>query len=307
MARQVSWRWRFAGWLRTLPDFRGRDRLQSMILSGAAPPAGVVRCVIGREIAFDARMREDGAWLDVFFLQYESPSLAPVLEAFLASGSTFVDVGANVGVYTAWASRCVGAGGRVIAFEPVPATREQLERTVALNALGNVRVVPKALGAAPGTLSLWLLPHASGLSSAVVPADTSSARSIEVETATLDDELTALGAPSPALVKIDVEGYEMEVLRGAVRTLAASDGPAVLFETQSDHLARAGERFADVPGWFEDRFGYRLFSLLPTGLQPITRGTATPPVMNTLALHPDRHKAPFERLRRCEFRRNQTC
>jgi FkbM family methyltransferase len=252
-------------------------------------------------------MRDDGSWVDLFFLQYEPPSLAPVLEAFLRSGSTFVDVGANVGVYTAWASRCVGASGCVFAFEPVPATRQHLERVVALNSLGNVRVVAKALGARPGTVDLWVVPQASGLTSAIAPVDESSARRVEVPLSTLDDELSAAGGSSPTLVKIDVEGYEMAVLLGALRTLSAGDGPAVLFETQDDLLARAGVRFADIPVWFADRFGYRLFALLPSGLQPIAPGTTTPPAMNTLALHPERHRVPFDRLRRLRFRRNQSC
>jgi hypothetical protein len=97
------------------------------------------------------------------------------------------------------------------------------------------------------------------------------------------------------------------VLRGAVRTLSADDGPAVLFETEDDLLVRTGVRFADIPAWFEDQFGYRLFALLPSGLQPIARGTTTPPALNTLALHPERHKVPFDRLRRHRFRRNQNC
>lgn len=307
MAGQVSWRWRLAGWLRTLPEFRGRDRLESVILRGVAPPAGVIRCVIGQGLSFDARMSDDGSWVDLFFLQYESPALAPVLEAFLETGSTFVDVGANIGVYTAWASRCVGSSGRVISFEPVSTTREYLERVIALNALSNVSVVPNALGAGPGIVDLWMFPHASGLTSAVSPTDESSAQRVAVPMTTLDDELSAAGGSPTALVKIDVEGYEMAVLRGAVRTLVASDGPAVVFETQHDLLARAGERFADLPGWFEERFGYRLFALLPSGLQPIPPGTTTPPTLNTLALHPERHRVPFDRLRRHRFRRNQNC
>jgi FkbM family methyltransferase len=307
MADQVSWRWRLAGRLRGLPEFRGRDRLGTLILRGVPPPDGVTRCVIGDGLVFDARLREDGSWVDLFFLQFEAPSLAPILETFLSAGSTFVDVGANIGVYAAWASRRVGATGRVIAFEPVPATREHLERVVADNALENVRVVPKALGAEPGTVMLWLVPKASGLASAVAPADASSARPVEVPLTTLDDELSSVVGPPPALVKIDVEGYELSVLRGAMRTLAAPNGPAVLFETQQELFVRAGERFADVPGWFEDRFGYRLFALLPSGLKPIPPGTPAPLAMNTLALHPERHRAAFERLRRVRFRRNQSC
>jgi FkbM family methyltransferase len=275
------------------------------VLLGAPPPPGTIRCVIGNGLAFDARMDQDGSFVDLFFLQYEPPALAPVLEAFLTSGSTFVDVGANIGVYTAWASRCVGAGGHVLAFEPVSGTREQLERVVSANALSNVRVVPKALGSSQGTLNLWLVPHASGLASAVVPAGGSSAQRVAVPMSTLDDELSAVGEPMPALVKIDVEGYEMAVLRGAEQTLLADDGPAVTFEAEDEYLAHAGVRFSDIPGWFGDRFGYKLFALLPSGLQPIGRGTPSSPALNVLALHPERHRAAFERLRRTRFRRNQ--
>jgi FkbM family methyltransferase len=137
-----------------------------------------------------------------------------------------------------------------------------LEQVIGLNGLDNVRVVPKALGAAPGTINLWLVPQASGLTSAVAPADATSAQRVEVPMSTLDDELLHAGGPAPTLIKIDVEGYELAVLQGAIRTLSGGDGPAVLFETQQEHLLRAGGRFADVPGWFEDQFGYRLFALL---------------------------------------------
>jgi FkbM family methyltransferase len=311
----VSWRWRLAGQLRALPEFRGRDRLGAAILRGVARPAAPVRCVIGTgaiepALVFDARMNEDGSWVDLFFLQYETPALTPLLETFVTPGSTFVDVGANIGIYSGWASRLAGPRGRVLAFEPVPATRAHLNAVVALNQLANVEVIPKALGKQPGTLTLWVVPHASGLTSAVPPEAGSAAANlqrVDVPQVTLDDELASRGGPGPSLVKIDVEGYEMAVLEGVTRTLARPDSPAVVFETHGAHLARAGVRFADVPGWFEDQFGYELYGMFPGGLRRISRGTATPPATNTLALHPERHKAGYQRLMRVRFRRNQSC
>ncbi len=303
----LSWRWRLAGRLRTLPEFRGRDRLEGLIRRGAPLPEGAVRCIIGPGLVFDARMRDDGSFIDLFFLQYEPPALTPVIEAFLSPGASFVDVGANIGIYTAWASRLVGPEGRVLAFEPVPATRQNLESVIRANQLANVTVVPRALGAEAGEIALWVTPHASGLTTALPPAAASAATRVDVPVARLDDELARNGMGSPALVKIDVEGLEMSVLRGAPRMLAAARPPAVVFETDATHLTRAGVRFRDVVAWFEDQFGFRLFGLLPAGLKPIGRESDLPPAGNTLALHPEVHRPEFERLRQFRFRRNQSC
>lgn|GEM_PF-775473 len=303
----VAFRWRLAGWLRRVPEFRGRDRLGGLILRGATPPAGVVRCLVGPNLLFDARMREDGSWVDLFFLQYEAPALTPILETFLRTGSTFVDVGANIGVYAGWASRLVGPGGRVMAFEPVPATRDYLEHVIALNHLDNLQLIPKAVGAQSGTVTLWVLPRASGLTTALPPTAGSAAQPVEVPLTTLDDELAARGGPAPALVKIDVEGLEIAVLQGAARTLAGPTPPAVVFETHGPYLVRAGVNFGDLPGWFEDEFGFHLFGMLPSGLRPIARGTPLPPAHNCLALHPEHHRVELARLSRMRFRRNQNC
>lgn len=316
MTSNVSWRWRLAGRLRALPEFRGRDRLGTALLRGVARPSDPVRCVIGGgtiqpPLTFDARMNEDGSWVDLFFLQYETPALTPLLETFVTPGSTFVDVGANIGIYTGWASRLVGKHGRVLAFEPVPATRQYLKTAVAMNRLDNVEVIPKALGKQPGTVTLWIVPHASGLTSAVPPEagsiEAGKLQRVDVPQVTLDDELEARGGAAPTLIKIDVEGYEMAVLEGAVRTLAGKQPPAVVFETHGAHLARAGVRFGDIPAWFQDRFGYELYGMLPSGLKRIPLGTESPPSTNTLALHPERHKADYQRLMHVRFRRNQSC
>jgi len=307
----LSWRWRLAGRLRALPEFRGRDRLEGLIRRGAPLPSGAVRCVIGPDLIFDARMQDDGSWIDLFFLQYEPPALTPVIETFLRPGSAFVDVGANIGIYTAWASRLVGAEGRVLAFEPVPATRSDLESVIRANRLQNVTVVAKALGAEPGEIALWVTPGASGLTTALLPTagsgTASRAQRVEVSVATLDDELARHNLVNPVLIKIDVEGLEMAVLKGAMGVLASARPPAVVFETDATHLTRAGVRFSDVVTWFESQFGFRLFGLLPGGLKPISRDTDLPPAGNTLALHPDTHRAEFEALRHFRFRRNQSC
>ncbi|MBN1676330.1 MAG: FkbM family methyltransferase [Kiritimatiellae bacterium] len=139
----------------------------------------------------------------------------------LAPDDLFVDVGANIGLYTILAG--AGAGARCIAVEPVPSAREYLTRNVELNGLGSrVECVTAAVGRETGRLRLT-----AGLCvcNHVVP-DAAAARAatdiLEAPAVTLDE---LVGAREPVLVKIDVEGYESEVIAGAPRVLS---GPSLL-------------------------------------------------------------------------------
>jgi len=153
---------------------------------------------------------------------YEREILS-LLKDLLVDGDVVVDVGANVGVITAHASVLVGPKGRVIAVEPSPRCLADL-RAVA-GSLGNVTVVEAALGAEEGMVELsgWdnprhrglgsLVPgHRAGLSENWFDGETHKVRQLRL------DHLLAehLGdEPSIGLLKIDVEGYEPMVLKGA--------------------------------------------------------------------------------------------
>ena len=139
----------------------------------------------------------------------------------VTSRATVFDIGANVGAYTIlfglWAD-----AGQVVAFEPSPDARAGLERHVALNGLASrIRVEPLAVCHRTGTASF----HADAFSgaNALVSASSASRAIITVRTTSLDEYCDAHGV-HPDVVKIDVEGAELDVLRGARRTLA---GPGV--------------------------------------------------------------------------------
>lgn len=144
-------------------------------------------------------------------------------EAFRAAagpGAVALDVGANVGAYALLLGQWVRPGGRVYAFEPAPEARDGLARHVALNGLGDVvTVVPAAAAASTGTAVLSV----DGLSGANRLADASAGE--RVETVTIDDFCAREGI-TPSFIKIDVEGAELDVLRGARATIAAA-GPAL--------------------------------------------------------------------------------
>jgi FkbM family methyltransferase len=123
----------------------------------------------------------------------------------------FVDVGANVGVYTILAAAAAGAD--VVCFEPQDAAFAALQKNIRLNKVGpRVRALKAAAAAADG--SLWLS-EPRGPETRVARAG--DERHAEVQAVTL---VGALGGRAPRLIKVDVEGFEIEVLRGAGRTLA---------------------------------------------------------------------------------------
>ncbi len=134
----------------------------------------------------------------------------------LRDGMTVVDVGANIGYYALMARHYVGAGGRIFCFEPEPTNAAELRRNVSENSLSNVTVVEAAVGNEPGSARLW-----SGLNGSVVDGG----GDIEVPVVTLD---SAVAVPAH-LVKVDVEGFEASVLKGAER-LIRSHRPILFVE-----------------------------------------------------------------------------
>jgi FkbM family methyltransferase len=165
----------------------------------------------------------------------------------LRPGDLFVDVGANVGIYTLLAS--VAAGADTVAFEPVPAARRRLLEHVALHGAGNrVEVRPTAVGARPGRLRVERTRGALNRVVDAAPAGGGGGdeSTVEVEAERLD---AALRDRRPTVLKVDVEGYEAAVLEGAGDLLADPGLLAVLVE-----LAGHGRRF----GFDEDEIRRRL-------------------------------------------------
>ena len=149
-------------------------------------------------------------------------------EAFrrvVGPGFTVLDVGANVGAYTLLFATWVGPAGHVIAFEPAPASIAGLRRQLGLNGLTDrVDVVEAAVAGTVGSAS-FACDGASGANALGTGAR--GARTITVATTTIDAFCAERGV-RPDVIKIDVEGAELDVLRGARRTLASSSVEAFI-------------------------------------------------------------------------------
>jgi FkbM family methyltransferase len=187
------------------------------------------------------------------FVLYLSGRRDPAIDRFIrgriGAGAVFVDAGANIGAYTVPASRQVGPNGRVVAFEAHPVTYAYLARNIVLNTLGNVVGLNNALGSKPGWVEMDY--QRSNPGETHVAAD-STPTGTRVELVTLDDTMTRLGIARIEYLKIDVEGYELQVLRGARGIIDRSCGIVVQTELIEQHLRRYGTTVADVVAFLRE-------------------------------------------------------
>jgi FkbM family methyltransferase len=150
----------------------------------------------------------------------------------LRPGDLFVDVGANVGTYTVLASAAIGAD--TIAFEPNPETFPDLQRNIEANRIASrVQAVPAGAGAKPAVLKF----RASGTQTRVATGDTGEDALFESPIVTLDE---VLKDRTPTLIKIDVEGFESDVLTGAQQVLQQPELLALILEV-NDHAQQFGD------------------------------------------------------------------
>ena len=154
-------------------------------------------------------------------------------------GMTFLDVGANLGYYTALAARAVGPNGRVLAVEPDPDSFGYLEQTIAANAVGNVQAFPVAASDAPATLPLYISTDNRGDNRLYASGE--DRPQVEVTARPLDALLRENKIDKVDLIKIDVQGYEPKVIAGLRETITASPNLTLLTEFWPQGIDEAGE------------------------------------------------------------------
>jgi FkbM family methyltransferase len=176
-------------------------------------------------------------------------------------GEAAADVGAHKGAYLPWLARAAGAGGLVVAFEPQPDLARYLERACHAARLSNVRVEPAGASDAAGTRRLHVPGEegsSPGASFEAAVAAASAGRDLDAPVVALDDYFVNERRRVAGL-KVDVEGHELAVLRGAGRLLERF-APLVVVESEARHtgedgLARLLAFFAErgYEGWFVRR------------------------------------------------------
>jgi FkbM family methyltransferase len=240
-----------------------RGLLLQRRLVGLGPQANVVRS--GLRWNLDLR---EGIDLSIYLFGRFEAATVRAYSSILKPGDTVLDVGANVGAHTLLLARCVAPSGRVIAAEPTEYAYAKLRQLIEDNRpLSDIVSTHQVMftassgeGLAPALYSSWSVErgddqHALHLGTGKA---THGARAV-----TVDDLLHSEGVQRLDFMKLDVDGWEMEVLRGARQTLSTLK-PAIIFELAPysleerghtgrallDELASHGYRFSELNGTY---------------------------------------------------------
>jgi FkbM family methyltransferase len=213
---------------RVVPEGAFRDRLRARYHALLAGRGGLHAVLPGGE-----RIRIDPAYRHIGWNVAEYDAFRTAVRV----GDTVLDVGANVGAYSVLFGSWVGDGGRVHAFEPATAALRGLRRHLALNGLeGVVRPVHAAVSDRTG----WDSISGATAQGTARLGGTPNEGDERVRTVTIDD-FCADERAAPSLIKLDVEGWELEALRGARETIRrGGDGVAVFVELHPTVWAERG-------------------------------------------------------------------
>lgn len=220
------------------------------------------------------------------FGSYESDDAA-MLDRLIQPGMVIFDIGANIGWYSlhhaARDPKC-----RLHAFEPIPSTLHWLERNLALNPLPNVTIHPFGFSDASGTQRFHVYPEGSGGASAANNSGRPTVQQVEAPVRTLDEFVEETRC-KPDLLKVDVEGAELSVFRGGMRTLSSAK-PIIFTEMLRKWSANFGYHPNDIIALLSG-LGYGCFFADGDRLMPIETVTDDTSTTNFVFLHRDRHSA----------------
>jgi len=190
------------------------------------------------------------------------PPMVAVLTQGLMPGDTFIDIGSHVGYYSMLALQQVLNTGRVLAFEANPATYQVLLANVLMNDAANMHAFNCALGASSGTASFGVNAQDEGQSSLVDGAAANAGAVINVAMTTLDMIHAQIALTSVRVVKIDVEGFETQVIDGGRKFFADLRPQRVVFEVNNTDPGKPKYQDLGIRAYFRT-LGYRAYLIRP--------------------------------------------
>ena len=173
----------------------------------------------------------NGYWLGSYELEKQK-----IFVKIIKKGDIVYDIGANVGFYTLLAAELVGLNGKVYAFEPLPRNIFYLKKHIEMNKCNNVEIIEAAVSS-KSEKSFFI--QRENTFTGYLSKDIEG---IEIETISIDDLINKSSLPIPHIIKIDVEGAELEVLKGA-KDLIATKKPTIFLSVHTKDIRKKCHQF----------------------------------------------------------------
>lgn len=187
---------------------------------------------------------------------YETMELH-LLEKLIRPGDVILDIGANIGLYSIYCAKATGAAGHVYCFEPEPVNFSFLKRNISLNKLSNITPSDTAVSSQEGEHTFYLNPLNKG--DHRLHGDEAHTSTITVRTITIDGYLKGR-TEKVDLIKMDIQGAEMQALLGMKEILSAAGGPCLLMEFWPYGLNLSGSDPKTLLGYLES-LGFHFYTI----------------------------------------------
>ncbi len=221
----------------------------------------IIREIVGNKMFLD--LKDPGISSDLLRDGIREPFLTEAIQKEIRVGDVIVDIGANIGYYALQEAMIVGDSGKVYAIEPVPENVDLLKKNIELNNYSNIEVFQLAVGGVNQTNYVYITDCRNTASMIKTQA---SIDKVTVEVTTLDEFLK--NKPRPNLIRMDVEGYEVEIVKG-MRGLLKSNMPLKLIvELHPTYYVTKEERKYFLNTLKESRFQveWAIYELYPASV-----------------------------------------
>lgn len=186
---------------------------------------------------------------------YEVP-IQNIFTQHLKPGDVFYDIGANVGFFSIIAAKLVGDKGKVYAFEPGEGNANSIRHNARLNNFNHIEVIEKAVSHTSGEGQLLLAKYSGGHALATADAPPDLAGEVTVDLVSIDDLIAQNKIAPPNFVKIDVEGAELDVLKGMTETIKTAR-PAIIYEVDDGDRTAYERKYQELADFFKS-FDYQV-------------------------------------------------
>lgn len=217
----------------------------------------VVNTLWGGKIIVDATV-DKGLERSIYYEGTYEFGCLYLIKMLLEKNYTFADIGANIGLMTIFASKTLENSGKVLSFEANPSTVKILEKNVEINKCTNVNIKPYALGSSTNKLKIYPNWNINRGGASLINYDKDSSAGVEVDVLKLDDVIEKNSTID--LIKIDVEGWEIEVLRGAEKILSEKNAPALIIEYVKFQES-SSYKAADVYNYLKNINNYKVYKM----------------------------------------------